>query len=171
MKYILKVICILSVSVLFCGCEKLAMDRRETVMFENNAKYGIYVYSMLMPLYYDNSENNVFYPDTSLPNVVPNQIEYINKMSSKDIVSTSSGILHIFSRFGVDTISIFVFSADTIEDAMYWSDIRDSYNILQRYDVSPKDLGYLSFPPTEEMRNIKMWPPYGTYNDDGFRIE
>ena len=29
----------------------------------------------------------------------------------------------------------------------------------------------ISFPPTEEMRNIKMWPPYGTYDEHGNRLK
>lgn len=26
-------------------------------------------------------------------------------------------------------------------------------------------------PPSEEMRDIKMWPPYGTYDANGHRVE
>jgi hypothetical protein len=56
-----------------------------------------------------------------------------------------------------------------------WAEVRDNYMVTQRYDLSLDDLRRLdwklSFPPTEEMRNIKMWPPYGTYDENGHRIE
>ena len=75
---------------------------------------------------------------------------------------------------GMDTLIIFVFNSDTL--ATYgWENVKDDYLISQRYDLSLNDLKrmnwHLSFPPTEEMRNIKMWPPYGTYDPLGHRRE
>jgi hypothetical protein len=46
--------------------------------------------------------------------------------------------------------------------------IIDNYLVLQRYDLGLEDiqkLGWsLPFPPTEAMKDMKMYPPYGTYN-------
>ena len=77
---------------------------------------------------------------------------------------------------GHKILMVFVFDADTI-DYYGWSYIRDNHiNITkQRYDLSLDDLikldFILQFPPTEEMRNIKMWPPYGTYDSIGHIIK
>lgn len=62
-----------------------------------------------------------------------------------------------------DTISVFVFSVDTL--AKYsWEEMCSSYNVLQRYDFLKEDMEHLKhtvfYPPTAAMRNIKMWPPY-----------
>ena len=43
--------------------------------------------------------------------------------------------------------------------------------LFSLYDISLNDFRLMfyhpTFPPTEEMRNIKMWPPYGTYDSTG----
>lgn len=69
-----------------------------------------------------------------------------------------------------DTLIVFVFNADTL--ALYgWEYVKEHYLIAQRYDLSLIDLQLLSwrlqFPPSSEMQNIKMWPPYGTYDSLG----
>ena len=66
-------------------------------------------------------------------------------------------------RMANDTIRIFIFDTDTL--AKYsWEEISRNYNILQRYDLTLKDMKLLKhdiyYPPTPAMRNIKMWPPY-----------
>ncbi len=45
------------------------------------------------------------------------------------------------------------------------------------YDMSLADAKHVydkdcfAFPPTEAMRNIKMWPPYGTYDSLGHLVQ
>jgi hypothetical protein len=62
-----------------------------------------------------------------------------------------------------DTLMIYVFDAEIIEN-IPWSTIANGYMILKRYDLSLEDLAKLNwtitYPPTEEMKNIKMYPPY-----------
>ena len=66
-------------------------------------------------------------------------------------------------RMSNDTIRIFIFDADTLVKYS-WEEISRNYNILQRYDLTLKDMELLKhdiyYPPTPAMRNIKMWPPY-----------
>ena len=73
-----------------------------------------------------------------------------------------------FSKMGCDTVSFFFFSKDIV-DSNSWEKIVEDYMILQRYDIGKGDLlltkGVLYFPPTKEMENINMWPPYGTYDE------
>ena len=63
-----------------------------------------------------------------------------------------------------DTMSIFFFS-ESVVNTHTWEEIRDSYLILKRYDLSYYDLKYLkwevTYPPTEKMKNMRMYPPYG----------
>lgn len=69
---------------------------------------------------------------------------------------------------------IFVFNGDTLarHGIQY---VMENHLVDQRYDLSLNDLKQLNwqlfFPPSAEMRNIKMWPPYGTYDANGNRVK
>jgi hypothetical protein len=75
----------------------------------------------------------------------------------------------IESRFEyiADTLVYSVFDADILENESTQT-IVDNYLVLQRYDLSLDDLNQLEwllpFPPTEAMKYMRMYPPYGTYN-------
>ena len=62
-----------------------------------------------------------------------------------------------------DTIRVFIFDLEILENTD-WSVIRDQYLVKQRYDFTKEQLRGLtlrfSYPPTPEMKDIKMWPPY-----------
>jgi hypothetical protein len=62
-----------------------------------------------------------------------------------------------------DTVCFFILDADTL-NTYSWEEIQNNYKILQRYDISPKEIKALkyeiSYPPDERMKNIKMYPPY-----------
>jgi hypothetical protein len=66
-----------------------------------------------------------------------------------------------------DTRVCFIFDADVLENESTQT-IVDNYLILQRYELSLDDIQQLEwvipFPPTEKMKYMKMYPPYGTYN-------
>ena len=62
-------------------------------------------------------------------------------------------------------MSLFILSCDTL--AKYpWEQVREDYNILVRYDLRLQDLYKLDFkvvyPPSEAMKDMKMYPPYGS---------
>lgn len=72
----------------------------------------------------------------------------------------------------VDTVSFFVFDSDTI-DYYSWDTVVKKNMVLQHYDLSIFDLenlmvskysSILHFPPTEKMKHIHMWPPYGMFD-------
>jgi hypothetical protein len=72
-----------------------------------------------------------------------------------------------------DTLSIFYFHADTVSEYS-WEKIQREYKVLRRYDLSIEDIRLLynkhdvpeiPYPPDERMKNMKMYPPYGTYNE------
>ena len=81
-----------------------------------------------------------------------------------------------YKLLGVDTVSFYIFFYEELGNPIQDSLI-NGINYRQRYDLSKDDAykflkyGYLSFPPSPEMKDIKMWPPYGTYDEKGNRIK
>jgi hypothetical protein len=67
----------------------------------------------------------------------------------------------LYSDLGIDTMHIFVYDANFV-DSLAWTDAREHF--LVRYDLSAQDVEYLnnriSYPPTPDMRNMKMFPSY-----------
>ena len=59
--------------------------------------------------------------------------------------------------------SVFILSLDAYKEKG-WDGIRNDYDILVRYDLTFDDLKALKdtipFPPTEKMKDMKMYPPY-----------
>lgn len=66
------------------------------------------------------------------------------------------------NRSGV--FMVYVFDEEILASTP-WDTIGKYYMILRRYDLTLGDLKMLnweiSYPPTEEMKNVKMYPPYG----------
>lgn len=147
------------------------------VYLSNNSQHEIVVYWAEKTPAPFNFENKI-YPDTTLPE----SYYYYNYDVAKDSVSCYDPIANIISIGGcanvgdwdpnpinylfsdISRLSVFVLHADTVRKYS-WDEIRDDYNILVRYDLSKEDVksfkNYtIPFPPTEAMRNMKMWPPY-----------
>jgi len=176
-----KLLICISISTITCfclvSCEKWInewisehLGRHIVYGFENTADYEISVYSLLCCPDYSNP---ILYPDTSLPFQRHRFMPDIMPNHAVAIFAGSFPIDSTFEDYHVDTMSIFVISKDTL-DLYGWDDVRNSYNILQRYDMSINDFNQLVdlyFPPTEAMRGFKMWPPYGTYDAHGNRVE
>jgi len=63
-----------------------------------------------------------------------------------------------------NTIRIFVLDSQVIATTSVTA-MKINYMVLRRYDFTPKDLEKLnwnvSYPPTEAMKGMKMYPPYG----------
>ncbi len=79
----------------------------------------------------------------------------------------SSGNIYKFLK-AKDTLRVYISDVrpdGNINESMGWPEILSKFKIVQRYDVSGDDLrlfkrGNLAYPPTENMKSIKMWPPY-----------
>lgn len=137
--YLLIIICSLS------SCQSL-LDHVYGIKIQNYSNDTIVFYA------------NYSYPDTAIaikkPGLVmtyPKNYSYWDsKKKWEDVLSN-------------DIISIFIFSKASV-NKFSWDKIKQDYIILQRYDVSIKELKELNsaitYPPTENMKNIKMYPPY-----------
>lgn len=173
MKYLKIFIGCIACFLLF-GCEKFIQrfgDKECSLEFDNNAEYEVVVYSPLLGFL---KNYDPIYPDTILPLEKPVEVFNINGGKSAFLCfSCSRPFSDIYSSCKTDTLSLFVFSADTLK-TYSWDSVCTAYKVLQRYDVTLSDLyaiDYPTFPPSEEMRNIKMWPPYGTYDENGHRVK
>ena len=71
-----------------------------------------------------------------------------------------------FKSYNLKTVSIFLLDSDTVQTYDIQT-LKEGYKIKCRYDVTLKDLDLFrctfTYPPTPEMRDIKMWPPYSTF--------
>ncbi len=107
------------------------------------------------------------YPDTILSEI---RDPTWNPLPVKKGIKVSFYEMHFSSweefykaKVSSDTISFVVYDWEVLENTN-WNVIRDEYKILKRYDLSLEDLQKLDFtlyyPPTEEMKDMKMYPPY-----------
>ena len=146
---VLKFIVLFIVLLMLSACP----DYDQNFRFYNNSTREVYIYLGAISREF----GGTLYPDTAISRV---RAGMLYKQGSSFFYSYDSGKEDIW----VDTLSLFIFDADTFN--MYsWEEIQSGYKILQRYDISPeniKALKYnLSYPPTEAMKDIKMYPPYG----------
>ncbi len=144
----MKNLLILTIMIVCCSnsCDKPPVDHVYRIWLKDNSGEG---FAFLV------SYN---YPDTIIPNeynkligVPPNKrVPYDSKEKWEEV----------FEDLQTDTLSIFIFDGDTL--ANYdWENIRANYKVLKRYDISLEninDIGTIAYPPTEEMKEIKMWP-------------
>lgn len=120
------------ITVFLNGCDWFAMDRYYSICFKNNSESSIAAY-FTRPF----PEPDPFYPDTSLANKKPSLLEI--PRNEKRYWNISYEYKYLFDAIPSDTISVFIFHADTI-NKFTWDEVRDGYKVLKRYDLSLKDL-------------------------------
>jgi hypothetical protein len=123
------------------------------------------------------------YPDTLLTTLIPGDPYGFGDTAllwqeigvSSTVFETVDETIHKIKT--VDTLSVFIIDLDTL-DYYSWDTVVKYNMVLQRYDISLSDMeeleknrhsSILFFPPTEDMKHIHMWPPYGTYDEFGRR--
>ncbi|GAB6013451.1 hypothetical protein [Viscerimonas tarda] len=155
---------LLALDFLFTACPYFSMEddssRRDYITMYNHSNDDISFYFSLYPSDYEGA----IYPDTSL---ISEEAKYLLQNTIKENYRKFE-ILPLewcYNNYKTDTLCLYIFSTDTI--AKYdWETIRREYKILRRYDLSYQDFKMLgnkiSYPPSDAMKNIKMWPPYGT---------
>ncbi|GHT32419.1 hypothetical protein FACS189434_04140 [Bacteroidia bacterium] len=147
--------------ILMNSCIDSFYERHYAYEIHNNSKYTTQVYIAV-------SSNGGVYPDTTLSFVKDRITTTINPFSQFNS-DYGSSFEEIFSHFPNDTLSIYIFDRDTL-NKYFWEEIQRDYKILQRYDLSFKDIQILQnkygipeipYPPDERMKEMKMYPPYG----------
>ena len=127
---------ILSLVITMSNCGK--KTGREIIGLQNNYHDTIYVLAALPGMGH-------VYPDTVLPTNRPG-MRYVPPGKKWVISETGMGgtWTSIFSNLPSDTLSIYLFDANTLS-GYDWSQIRDGYIILKRYDLSLQDLKNRNF--------------------------
>lgn len=108
----------------------------------------------------------------------------IGPVRPNETVLANRGLVEgAYGVYKTDTLSLFIFD-NRLKESKIWVDLGDKrgywknddwlkameeYDILARYDLSRDDVEkfrddkgivILYYPPTPEMKHIKMWPPY-----------
>jgi hypothetical protein len=131
--------------------------------------------------FYNNYDKDTYiffdigYPDTILPLRLTHKFVNGEYTQAGQANGDALALVHprkdcleyIFQHEVTDTLMFFVLDVSTVQNNS-WQTVGDNYLILQRYDLCLEDMNLLEwslpFPPTETMKHMKMYPPYGTYN-------
>ena len=163
----------LSLSCFSCDLTIDGPNNHYHIPFTNNSADSIYAiwygkYSHLMGDYFRDTLLWSYY-------YAPSYDPFVYKIGPGEENKGAISCLRAFEEvlpYEIDTLLVFVFNADTL-DIYGWDTVCTYYKVEQRYDLSLEELQNLdfklSFPPTEAMKHIHMWPPYGTYDEHGRR--
>ena len=171
--FLKRIIIALLLSILFYSCFVDKPNEHYHIPFKNNADYSIYVYPSSKEQYhaFPSYQDTILQPYYRDPSMDTACYKTMPKEENLDAMFMMATYEYVFG-YEYDTLLVFVLNADTLE-TLGWDTVRVYYKVEQRYDLSLQDLqdvGFkLSFPPTEAMKYIHMWPPYGTYDEHGQR--
>ena len=89
------------------------------------------------------------FPDTTLPSQRPDNKKtrlfgYVPPNISLWSVETKTAWGDLFKKMPKDTLSIYIFNADTLSKYS-WEEIRNGYKVLRRYDISIQDVEKRSY--------------------------
>ena len=135
---------------------KLAMDYKYEIDLINNSPNKIGYYFALGGKY-----------GTYYPQGLPSSNQYIVYDMSKEIksgVESSLPIDKFFDDLPKDTLSLYIFSTDTL-NKYSWEVIKNQEKYIKRFDFSKSDLKKLKnkvvYPFGSELKDIKQFPAYG----------
>ena len=147
--------------IVTCKC-KDCFESNTPIYVNNKSKFIISFYIPLIGMH------GGIYPDTTITFDKKN-VGYSTEPENVAHAGISNiSIERWVHSFPKDTVSIFIFNKEIL-DNYSWDKIQQEYNILQRYDLSledfkklsnKNDIPIISYPPTEDMKDVKMYPPY-----------
>ena len=150
-------------------------------MYFGDCKYG----ADASPYRFPKEEENMSL--SSIPDYLRTitNIKYLSRNDGLAVLSSGEHVLRdlfascnnkkpLWDTSCMDKMPVYVYDIDTI--TKYGFLYCEQHNLyLQRYDLSQKDhrtlLSQIYFPPSESMRDVEMWPPYGTYDANGHRVD
>lgn len=152
---------VLLLMLMFSSCE----DDSPVIYFKNESDSPVACYVA------DGLQSGFSYPNVSLPSTF--SVFCINEyIENEDWIwrsSSGSGFHGLVANTQQGVLSIYVFDQKTL-DHDGWRAVFANNNYLVRYDLTETDLRLLkvswmektmlSFPPSESMKNIAMYPPY-----------
>lgn len=159
-----------------CGWdyERASDDYNYLLKIQNNSAFDIISYEAS-----GTEAQPTMYPDTLLPAYFYEDMDVLEclEASEGDVVIQSGTSFPIFryrkediskkefdKHFKSGIYSVFIIDAQTAIHEKSWEQIQEDYDILVRYDLTFDDIHRLGkvipFPPTDEMKGMKMFPPY-----------
>ena len=158
MKNVIKLL-LLSLILMSTKCEDKESENCHTsIRFSNNSEKDLYV------RLYDLVHRP---PGVSEIEHISSTVQqrykvYTGEQDNREATHQISCIESFFR--GQDTKTLYVFDAAVVENTSWGVVARDSL-VLKRYDLTLEDLQrlnwFITYPPTEAMKDIKMYPPYG----------
>ena len=153
------------------SCFKDRENRHYRIPFKNDTNHSIYVFPEtkeqfhMSPHFHDTILHS-FYCDPSRDTINFK----VRPREENEYAFFFMSCYEAMFGYDFDTLLAFVINADTLE-RYGWDDVCTYYKVEQRYDLSLENLQDLDFklcfPPSEAMKHIHMWPPYGTYDENG----
>ena len=157
---------IFTFTVLFTSCVGFAEDRTYHDIYLNNTS----LLSIVACLNIDSLDVNKgsYYHDNRLPNT-PRYLVEINPKTEDHFEAWMGPWKKYYKNYNY--IHVYIISKSTINNYS-WQIIAEQGLFLVRYDLTKDDINrletvgneglstYISFPPSERMKNIHMWPPY-----------
>ena len=149
----MRTVYIIFIFLLLFSCEWPYMDRIDPLYIKNQSNCAISIYPARRGF-------DFVYPDTSITLLKNHRVLKFNQSTN----FASADWKEEIEFLPKDTLSIFIFSTDTL-NKYSWEEVRRDYKILKRYDLSIQDLELLDYkvyyPPTPAMSQMKMYPKYG----------
>lgn len=120
------------------SCDKM-MEKRYSIKIDNKSSKSIRVTAGCSKF------NMCIYPDTVLPSAKP----FLLNVGSNDynFLDHSFKWEDVISELPADTLSIYIFDAEIV-DTNNWSQIKEGYLVLKRYDLSLNDLKQMNWTVT-----------------------
>lgn len=154
---IILIMAITIMSLLSCVLHPEDENHHQSIRIRNNSSKTIYV------------AEGVWYPDTMSIFGIAHGIPESHEISSGGVNEDVFWMFDFWEdAFGdvnaIKSDTIIVFILDGKARTLPAKEIPQT--IIQRYDIGLKDLQrtnwLLTYPPSESMKDIKMWPPYGS---------
>ena len=163
MKNIIKLL-LVSLICMATKCQDKESENCHTaIRFSNNTTNPLRIKSI--------SPHPIFHPDpfdiSKLSYTVRDENFKVKggEQENKRAIFSSGCYENIFNRDSHSgTLNVYVFDASVVENTS-WEVVARDYLVLKRYDLSLDDLKRLDwkieYPPTERMKDVKQYPPYG----------
>ena len=162
------VIIYLSVFFLYIICAAVSCEKKESeichtvIRFSNNSENDLYIRSVL-----GNKGHPITLELSYYHNTILTQYKVVSgEQNNRRATDNNTCYEHVFERNSTpDTLKFYVLDAYVVENTP-WDIVARDYLVLKRYDLSLEDLQKLNwrvtYPPTEEMKDVEQYPPYGS---------
>jgi len=153
-----------------CACD----SKYRCITLKNSSNRTIYAVNSICSTEFpsDYFMQSLCYPDTSVPvqSIYDDWYKILpNGNNEHSLCDGRHGDWKYEFEHNIDTLMIYIFDEEVLKNNA-WEDVINNYLVLQRYDLSLQDLEKLNwkicYPPTEAMKDMKMYPPYKEKGND-----